>query len=100
MYVLSTAAWAASLSLLRRAFSCSVILTNCWVSVDAPWVSPPWKFETSARVMPRGSTPPCSRKRLSSIAIWAFCMVFEMLLSGTMMRFSSYGVVIRPPRAS
>ena len=56
----AVAALAACTSSLRRAFSCRVILTYCWVRVDAPWVSPPRRLEMRARPTPCGSMPPCS----------------------------------------
>ena len=34
------------------------------------------------------------------MAIWAFCMLFEIFASGTMMRFSSYGFAMSRPSAS
>ena len=57
---MAVAALAPALSLTLRAFSCSVILTYCWVRVDAPWVLPPPRLETRARPTPCGSMPLCS----------------------------------------
>ncbi len=62
--------------------------TYCCVRVEAPCVEPPVRLLTNARGMPSTSTPPCSQKRLSSIAMTAFFMGSETWSRGTTMRFS------------
>ena len=81
-----------------RAFSCRVILTYCWVSVDAP---------CDVAALQVGDHRPAEaahveRRRArrsgeSSMAICAFCMIGEIFFSGTMMRFSSYGLAMSLP---
>ena len=46
---------------------------SCCVIVEPPWTTlPARRSSQSARVIPIGSMPPCSQKRLSSTATVAF----------------------------
>ena len=54
----SVAAAMADESSFCRPASMSTLRTYCWVRVEAPW-EPPLALETTARMMPAGSTPLC-----------------------------------------
>ena len=60
----------------------------CMVKVDDPCSMPPAVvLRARARTTPRASTPLCSRKRASSIAMIAWRMTGAMLFKGTSTRF-------------
>ena len=60
-------------------------LASCWVMVLAPPFPPMY---TAARTVPRRSTPLCSRKRSSSVAIRASTTLGLICSYFTGMRFS------------
>ena len=80
---------AASLSfrVIVGALPVSAFLTNCCVIVEPPCTVDWWRMSAQrARAMPCRSMPPCSQKRLSSVATIACFIQAEMSLLETSTR--------------
>src|SRR5919199_3941378 len=68
--------------------------TYCWVIVLAPSTASPIHISTQrARIMPQRSTPPCSRKRSSSLATRASKRLGGILWRSASRRFSPPKIV-------